>query len=63
MFGPPTAYPCLVKLVATTGDPCSNTASYFAIDNRAPHAHICRWCWHQLSPSDRALYQEESYVR
>ena len=56
-----THYPCLT--VHDTGDsagggPCALSASYFARDNRARHAHLCRQCWRRLLLSEQELYEE-----
>lgn len=56
-----TIYPCLIVHDggrAVGGGPCAMAATYFAKDNRARHAHLCRQCWRDLPPSDRDLYAE-----
>lgn len=59
----PTYYPCLTVHEAAGsagGGPCSLGASYFAKDNRARHAHLCRQCWRRLSISEQGLYEEST---
>jgi len=58
-----THYPCLTVHEANGcagGGPCSLGASYFAIDNRARHAHLCRQCWRSLLLFERSLYEERA---
>ncbi len=55
----PTTYPCLVvhpTADAVGGGPCANSATYFAIDNRAKYGHVCRFCWRALG--EQSLYKE-----
>lgn len=60
----PTMYPCRVVHPSSKyevgGGPCANSASYFAIDNRAKHGHVCRFCWRTFSHDEQSLYSKES---
>ena len=55
-----TVYPCLVMHPnagrSAAGGPCANNASYFAIDARAKHAHVCRPCWSVMRRVEHELY-------
>jgi hypothetical protein len=61
---PTTHYPCLTVHEAggsAGGGPCALGASYFARDDRARHAHLCRQCWRRLTLSEQELYEERDH--
>jgi hypothetical protein len=61
MIDPPryrcaVVHPIVDRIVG--GGPCAGTASFYAKDNRARFAHVCRLCWRNLPADEQALYTE-----